>query len=335
MANWGVNGHMVDLSDLLDSTDKAEINAAALAACTASNGAVYEYPLVMTAHCMAINVKAFEEAGALQYVDLDTHTWTTENFFKAVQALYDKYGGTVGAVFCAGQGGDQGTRALVNNLYGGTFTNSAHTQYTWDDAKNVQALEALYKQDGIDFDASIAGGDEIALFYQGVLKMAFCWNIAQQLNPNQAGGDPEKTMNGDDIAFMSFPSETGESKLQGGIWGFGIFDNGDPSRIAAAKEFIKYMCDSEHTADAVRAANYFAVRDTAEGHDLSTIWADNKIMDEYTKLMPYLGDYYQVTSGWAQARTEWWNMLQKVGDGADVAATVAEYAANANAAAAG
>ena len=63
------------------------------------------------------------------------------------------------------------------------------------------------------------------------------------------------------------------------------------------------MCDSEHTADAVKAANYFAVRDTAEGTDLTGIWADNEIMNEYTKLMPYMGDYYQVTAGWTQART--------------------------------
>ena len=31
------------------------------------------------------------------------------------------------------------------------------------------------------------GGEEIALFYNGIFKMAFCWNIAQQLNPNSAG----------------------------------------------------------------------------------------------------------------------------------------------------
>ena len=338
VANWGVNGHLVDLSDLLDSTDKSEINAVnegVLAACTAPDGSIYEYPLVMTAHCMAINVNAFEEAGALQYVDLDSHTWTTEQFFQAVDALYAKYGDTVGAVFCNGQGGDQGTRALVNNLYGGTFTNAAHTEYTWDSAENVKALQALYDQDGIAYDASIVGGDEIALFYQGVLKMAFCWNIAQQLNPNQANTGAEKTMTGDDIAFMSFPSETGESKLQGGIWGFGIFDNGDEGRIAAAKEFIKYMCDSEHTVDAVKAANYFAVRSAAGGTDLSTIWADNDIMNEYTKLMPYLGDYYQVTTGWAEARTAWWNMLQDVGEGADIATVVSQFAGEANAAAAG
>ena len=336
VANWGANGYLVDLKDMFDDTDMSEINAVnegVMNACTHTNGAIYEYPLVMTAHCMAVNVNAFKEAGADQYLHLDTHTWTTDEFINAVAALYAHYNDTVGAVYCAGQGGDQGTRALVNNLYGGAFTNAEHTQYTWDDPLNIQALEQLKSMDGIAFDASLAGGDEIAKFYQGALKMAFCWNIAQQLDPNGAKTGEEKTVTGDDIAFMSFPSQDGNSKLQGGIWGFGIFDNGDQARIDAAKQFIKYMCDSAHTVDAVKAARYFAVRTTAEGTDLTGIWADNAIMNEYTKLMPYLGDYYQVTTGWAGARTEWWNMLQEVGAGQDITASVAAHAATANSAA--
>ena len=168
--------------------------------------------------------------------------------------------------------------------------------------------------------------------------MAYCWNIAQQLNPNSAGTGAGLTATGDEIVFMAFPAE-GAPALQGGIWGFGIFDNGDAARIEAAKQFIKYFCDSARTADAVRTANYFAARSAAEGTDLSAIWADNEIMNEYTKLMPYLGDYYQVTKGWAQARTAWWNMLQQVGasDGSEeaIAAAVASFAAEANAAAQG
>ena len=287
----------------------------------------------MTAHCMAINYDAFVAAGADQYVDTETHTWTTENFIKAVDALYAYYKEPVGDVYCSGQGGDQGTRALVNNLYGGTFTNAEHTTYTADSAENIKALELLQSMDGIYFNAAENGGEEITAFRQGILKMAFCWNIAQQLNTDN--NDAELTNDGEKIVFMSFPSETGESKLQGGIWGFGVFDNGDAAKIDAAKTFIKYFADGEGTADAVKAAKYFAVRDTAEGIDLTGIWADNAIMNEYTKLMPYLGDYYQVTSGWATARTEWWNMLQRIGGGGDVATEVATFCTNANAATAG
>ena len=336
VANWGAKGYMVDLSDIMDDTDKSEIYSSVLSACQDSTGAVYEYPLVMTAHCMAVNVDAFKAAGADKYLDLTTHTWTTKDFEDAMAAMSSYYSGeTIGAVYCAGQGGDQGTRALVNNLYGGTFTNAEHTEYTWDSAENIKAITELYNMDGINFDSSLVGGDEISLFYNETLKVAFCWNIAQQLNPNSADTGTGKTINGQEIAFMSFPSETGESKLCGGIWGFGVFDNKDDSKIAAAKQFISYVCDSEHTVDAVKTANYFSVRDSAHGTDLSNIWADNETMQEYSVLMQYLGDYYQVTTGWAEARTAWWNMLQEVGTGADIQTTVTKYAAQANEAAKG
>ena len=333
VANWGANGYMVDLSDLIDDTDKSEINAAALAACTNDDGAVYEYPMVITAHCMGINLDAFKAAGADQYLDLENHTWSTEDFINAVDALYAHFGDTVGAVYCKGQGGDQGTRALINNMYGGTFTNAEHTAYTWDDPKNVQAIEQLAGMDGIAFDASLEGGDEIALFYQGVLKMAFCWNIAQQLNPNTADTGEGKTVAGEEIVCMNFPSESAPV-LQGGIWGLGIFDNGDEARIEAAKKFVKYMCDSEHTAEAAKISNFFAARSAAEGTDLSTIFDDNPTMMEYNKvILPNLGDYYQVTTGWAAARTAWWNTLQKIGNGESAADALAAGAAEANGAA--
>ena len=334
VANWGAKGKMVNIADLFDDTDKAEINAAALAACFADANTAYEYPLVMTAHCMAINKTVFEAAGAMQYIDEATHTWkSVADFEAAVAAVYAHTNAQVGAVYCVGQGGDQGTRALVNNLCGGTFTNAEHTEYTWGSDENIAALKKLYDNPAIAFDAGIAGGDEIALFYNGTLNMAFCWNIAQQLNPNTANTGAAKTASGDDIMFLAFPSDE-TPKLQGGIWGFGIFDNGDAAKIDAAKQFIKYFCDSAATVDAVKAANYFAVRDTAEGTDLSNIWADNEIMAEYNVLMPLLGDYYQVTTGWAEARTCWWNMLQKVGasDGSvdAITAAVNEYVNHAN-----
>ena len=322
VANWGAKGLMVDLSDLWTDDQKADISASVEAACKDSSGAYYEFPLCMTAHCMAINKTVFEAAGAMQYVDAENHTWTTENFLKAVQAVYDD----VGALYCSGQGGDQGTRALVNNLYGGTFTDDAHTKYTADSAENVKALETLKAQDGINFDASINGGEEITLFRNGTLQMAFCWNIAQQ--KNEDNGPAGTTNSGDEILFMGFPSESGKPALQGGIWGFGIFNNGDDNKIAAAKTFINFMANSEETAKAVKTSSYFSVKSS-----LSDLYADDEIMNEYQKLMPYLGDYYQVTPGWAEARTAWWNMLQQVGADEDVTTAVTEFCTTANAAA--
>lgn len=310
VANWGARGAMVNIADLFDSQDKSQIYSNVLSACFVNDNTAYQYPLTMTAHCMAINKDVFEAAGAMQYIDQKTHTWkSTEAFFAAVQAVYEYTGTQVGAVYCGGQGGDQGTRALVTNLYGGTYTNAAHTAYTWDDEKNIQALKALYDCEGIGFDPYIAGGDEIALLYNGRLNMAFCWNIYQQLNPAGAVGSTGKTANGDDIMFLAFPAPEGKiPQLQGGIWGFGIFDNGDDARITAAKEFIRYFCDSEVTAQAVAASGYFPVRSNVAAN-----WTNDPVMMQYNSLMSMLGDYYQVTGNWAASRSSWWNMLQQIG----------------------
>ena len=327
VANWGAKGLMADLSDLWTDDQKADISASVEAACKDSSGAYYEFPLCMTAHCMAINKTVFEAAGAMQYVDAENHTWTTDNFLKAVQAVYDSGKTDVGAIYCSGQGGDQGTRAIINNMYGGTFTDAAHTKYTADSAENIKAIQTLHDTKGINFDASIAGGDEITLFRNGTLQMAFCWNIAQQLNSDN--NDAGLTNSGDEIMPMAFPTASGDPKLCGGIWGFGVFDNGDEAKIKAAKTFIEFIAaDPDQVKDSVLASTYFPVRAS-----VGDIYADNAIMSEYTKFMAYLGDYYQITPGWATARTEWWNMLQRVGTGEDVATSVATFVQNANAAA--
>ena len=189
VANWGAKGVMAPLNDLWTDDAKKDIYESVESACKNDAGDYYEYPLCMTAHCMAVNMTKVKEVGADKYINTDTHTWSTEDFLNTVDALYNGGYENVAAVYCGGQGGDQGTRAIINNMYGGTFTDAAHTKYTADSAENIKAIQTLYDTNGINFDASIVGGDEITLFRNGTLQMAFCWNIAQQLNTdnNDAG----------------------------------------------------------------------------------------------------------------------------------------------------
>ena len=294
IANWGAKGLMVDLADLVPANTYPGI----VASCTSANGEVYEMPVCMIAHCMAINRDVFEAADALQYLNEETHTWNSvDDFFKAVQAVADAGYENVGCIYCGGQGGDQGTRALVTNIGGGTYANAEHTEYTYASTENATALSRLWNQKGIIFDPSIVASDEITNFVNGTFQMAFCWNISQEVN------------NADALTFdvlpMAFPSDTTPS-LQGGIWGFGVFNNGDEAKIEAAKTFIKFMTESdEQYAKTVTATNFAPVRDL-EG------FAPNEYFAEYSVMSPMMGDYYQITLGWATARTEWWNMLQRV-----------------------
>lgn len=324
VAGWGERGLMVDLSDLWSKSPADQIYDNVKSACQHKNGAYYEMPVCMTTHCMAINYEMFKAAGALQYIDQKNRTWSTDDFKKAVRALYNNGQKEVGILYCKDQGGDQGTRALITNLYGGTFTNLQHTGYTVNSKKNKKALEMLRELEGIRFDETAVGSDEILRFGKGDLAMAFCWNVSAEISQTIANSERDF-----DIFPMAFPTESGKPKLQGGIWGFGIFDNGDEAKIEAAKMFIEYMTseDAAYTK-AVLASTYWPVRDMKDD-----IYANDKLMSEYDIFRKYMGDYYQVTSGWTEARAAWWKMLQKIGAGEDIDSAVRAFDKKANAAA--
>lgn len=58
---------------------------------------------------------------------------------KVIKALKAK-GYNPGSLFANGQGGDQGPRAFVANLYSGQVTDDKVTKYTIDDPKFVKSL---------------------------------------------------------------------------------------------------------------------------------------------------------------------------------------------------
>ena len=200
-------------------------------------------------------------------------------------------------------------------------------QYRIPQKSRIPYRDPLHKAPPFGQTASPIRETPQFLFRNGTLQMAFCWNIAQQLNSDN--NDAGLTNSGDEIFPMAFPTESGDPKLCGGIWGFGIFDNGDEAKIEAAKTFIDFIAaDPDQVGASVLASTYFPVRES-----VGDIYAGNDIMSEYTKFMGFLGDYYQITPGWATARTEWWNMLQRVGTGEPVEQAVATFVENANAAA--
>lgn len=326
VSNWGAAGKMLDLSDLWTQEALADISAvseAVVAACKSAEGVYYEYPLCMTTHTMAINYDVFEAADALQYLDLESRTWTTENFEKALQALKDHGVEHTAIVYCGGQGGDQGTRALAMNLYSASFTDPEHTQYTMNSEagiKGLQKLVDLVNAGLLTADPGIVAGDELQLFANGTAVMSLAWNASNASNyASQVSFTPYA---------MAFPTDEGDPELAGGIWGFGIFDNNDEKKVEAAKAFIKFVSDDPvQGPKSVYATGFFPVR--ASFGDIYT-GTEKESFKEFSVFMPFLGDYYNVTPNWPVQRTEWWNLLQRIFAGGDVATEVATYVNNAN-----
>ncbi len=316
VANWGARGLMIDIRDMWDEETTANIKAVSenvVSACGAPDGAYYEYPMVMTTHVMAINYEIFEKADALQYLDEETRSWTTEGFIAAMEAVRDSgLVETPGIIYSGGQGGDQGTRALVTNLYEASFTDLDHTFYTINEAEGVRGLNLLVdmvENGSMSHDSNIAAADELKLFAEQSTAISLAWNATNEL------------IYEDQIEFtpfaMNFPSEDGNAQLQGGIWGFGVFNNGDMNKVNAAKTLIEFLVDDPiQSKKSIVATNFFPTNQVNERIYIGTE-NENK-MRQYMSFLPNLGSYYQVTPAWPEQRIAWYNLLQQVFSGRDV-----------------
>ena len=331
IGNYANEGLLVDLSDLWEGvTDIPE----SISSVSQLDGTYYMYPLSVAAHCMAINYEAFEAAGALQYIDEETRTWTTDDFVAACEALKAAMdAGTItmaetGIIYCGAQGGDQGTRALVNNLYSDYYVTEDGSSYNANSANNVKALELLQgmvDEGTMGVSTSYAAADELQAFANGTCAMTFCWNYS---NYSQYASQTQFTP-----FAMAFPSDDGVPELEmAGPYGLCVFNNGDQAKIDAAKEFVKFVCDDQTAGvEAVKTTGFFPAH---EG------WGDIYEGDEtrapFSLMSEYLGRYYSLTPGWVAQRALWWPMLQAImGTGADVQTAADDFVAQANAGMAG
>ena len=331
VGNYAREGLMVDLSDLWE-TGGSDI-AEGISSVSQLDGTYYMYPLSVAAHCMAINYDVFEAAGALQYIDEETRTWTTDNFVKAMEAVRDAAAaGTVnvatpGIIYCGAQGGDQGTRALVNNLYSDYYVNEDGTSYLANSENNVKALKLLQdmvNNGSMSANASFAAADELQAFANQTCAVSFCWNYS---NYTQYAEQTQFTP-----FAMAFPSDDGKPELEmAGPYGFGVFNNKDEAKIEAAKKFVQFVCDDQTTGiEAVKTTGFFPVH--ADWGDVYAGDADAETRAPFALMSDYLGRYYNLTGGWTEQRGYWWPMLAEImTTGADVQTAADKYAAQANA----
>ena len=331
VGNYAREGLMVDLSDLwtASGSDIPE----SISSVSQLDGTYYLYPLSVAAHCMAINYEVFEAAGALQYIDEETRTWTTDDFVAAMEAIRDAAAaGTVsvatpGIIYCGAQGGDQGTRALVNNLYSDYYVNEDGTSYNINSANNVQALtllQSMVNDESLSANASFQASDELQQFANGTSAVTFCWNYS---NYTQYADQTQFTP-----FAMAFPSDDGVPELEmAGPYGFGVFDNGDQAKIDAAKTFIDFICNDQTAGvEAVKTTGFFPAH--ADWGDVYEGDADADLRAPFALMSNYLGRYYNLTGGWTEQRALWWPMLAEIlTTGADPQTAADNFVEQANA----
>ncbi|WP_394405234.1 ABC transporter substrate-binding protein [Streptococcus sp. 20-1249] len=301
---YGKNGKLAELNDLFTDDFVKDVNNDNIIQASKAGDKAYMYPISSAPFYMALNKKMLKDAGVL---DLVKEGWTTDDFEKVLKALKDK-GYTPGSLFCNGQGGDQGSRAFLANLYSGTITNAEVTKYTTDESNMVKALgkAADWIKDGMLMNGSqFDGSADIQNFANGQTSFTILWA------PSFIGTQGQLLKaSGVEVVEVPYPSDEGKPALEYLINGFAVFNNGKEEKVAAAKKFIQFIADDKEWGpkDVVRTGA-FPVR-TSYGK-----LYDTERMETINTWTQYYSPYYNTVDGFAEMRTLWFPMLQSVSNG--------------------
>ena len=301
---YGKNGKLAELNDLFTDDFVKDVNNDQIIQASKAGDKAYMYPISSAPFYMAFNKKMLKEAGVENLVK---EGWTTADFEKVLKALKAK-GYTPGSLFSNGQGGDQGTRAFIANLYSGSVTDDKVTKYTTDSPNFVKGLNKAVSwiKDGLMTNGSqFDGGADIQNFANGQTSYTVLWAPAQK-------GIQAKLLkaSGVEVVEVPFPSDNGKPALEYLVNGFGIFNNKDKKKVEAAKKFVKFIADDKKWGPQnVVRTGAFPVRSS-----FGKLY-DDKRMETISTWTKYYSPYYNTIDGFAEMRTLWFPMLQSVSNG--------------------
>ncbi len=268
----------------------------------------YMYPFNTTNFMMSANKDMFEEAGILDVLPLDKEDrqWTVEEFETALKAIKKAKPDVIPLTFFSkSTAGDQGTRAFVANLYGGSVMNEDQTSYTFDSPEAVKAMEWVKKaiDEGLigQGTEALASSDAIDLYLQQKAAITILYSTGL-VKSNQSKKSVQFT-----DALLPIPAPEGELRLESLIGGLCVFDNEDEDKIAASKKFIDFLSnDPDWQEKNLKATGTFSVRDSVK-----EIYEDEE-MKFAEKMGNYTAKYYNTVNGFAEMRTHWFPALQEI-----------------------
>ena len=302
--DWASKGYLVPLDDMVDKSTLLE------AAVTASSydGELYLYPQGVAPFMMGFNKGLLEEMGLLEMLPLDreNRAWTVEEYEALLTAIHEKNPDISPAIlFAKSQGGDQGPRAFVSNLYGSWITNEDVSAYTINDENGVKAMEWIkqaYDKGLLGQGIALDAGASIEAFRSGLAASTILYSpglyrpdmIAQKFTP----------------VLVPYPNNTGTPELEYLVAGPCVFDNGDEDKAIASKRFVDFMInDAEWGKRTLMSTGNFSAKAGEVGlyDDAELVFAES--------MSKYFGTYYNTIPGFAQMRTAWFPMVQGVLNG--------------------
>ena len=250
--------------------------------------------------------KLFKNGKHNKFEVIDENEIDVEEFEEALRAIKKAKPDVIPLTFFSkSTAGDQGTRAFVANIFGGSVMNDDQSSYNFDSPEAIKAMEWVKKaiDEGLIAKGSeaLASNDSIDLYLQQKAAITILYSTGL-VKSNQS----KKSEAFDDI-LLPIPAPEGKLALESLIGGLCVFDNGNEAKIEASKKFIDFLCnDKDWQEKNLKATGTFSVRNSVKN------LYDDEEMKFAEAMGAYTAKYYNTVNGFAEMRTHWFPALQEI-----------------------
>jgi multiple sugar transport system substrate-binding protein len=263
-------GRVVPLDDIITEEIRSDIDDTAWEI-SSVEGKTYMMPYLSRQNIMIYNKKLMQECGLGQYVTDGTQIqdWTTEEWTEILDTLAEQLPAQVYPMmmYAKNNQGDTHIMSLLRAFGSTIFDEEGNFDFESEEA--IQALTWI--QDGVEKgwypphpeNLEISDAQELFNNDQLVFYVFNNANVAMYEDLN-------------DYGFVNFPGSVATSF----VTGFEVFDNGDETKVQAAKDFIQYIYETDEWL-ALSAGN---------------IPESNRMARQYADQITMLGDFNENVS---------------------------------------
>ncbi|MCM1543420.1 MAG: extracellular solute-binding protein [Blautia sp.] len=282
MASYLHTGRVVPLDDIISDELRADIDSASWAM-SMTNGKTYMMPFLSMQNILIYNKELFRNCGLEKYISdaVTIQNWTPEEWTDILDTLAGNLPDRTYPMMMYGKNnqGDTHIMSFIRAYGSPIFGGDGH--FDFENEAAVRALEWI--QSGVDkgwyppHPENLEISDCNELFSNGQLAIHIFNNANFTLYDNM-----------ENYGYVNFPGNVATSF----VTGFEVFDNGDESKVQAAKDFIRFIYENDEWLE-VSAGNIPASGKVSEKYqDQITM------LDEFTENAVNVVDFMNNSPNW-------------------------------------
>ena len=324
MSSYYHNGDIVTLDDIISDDDRADIGEGIWENCMVE-GETFVFPFAHMPGTLIYNADMFRAAGLDEYIggEYDIVTWTPDELANVILPALAETGVYPMSLFCMNNQADTWNLSYLRMFGCDFFDETGHLCV--NDEKGVKALQYIIDlyNNGLTVPGaeSLTSNDCNAMFQNQMIAVSFTNStLLTNLLSSMENGDIDAY----DARLANIPGDP-EPKSFTYVSGFMAMNTGDEERIAAAKDFIKFVATDPELV--LASKNSLPVRESvteAVGDELPYLAA-------YTENQKYIFNFSNNMPGYSELRNVLFPELQAALTGEKTAQqALDDYVANGN-----